>query len=176
MIHTTLFKHVLQKYMNPIFVETGTADGGGVHIAISVGFEKIFSIEIDQGKQLKNLERFRGREDVILITGDSSKELVRIIPMIDRKATFWLDAHLHRKKHGMKVRCPLYEELDIIGTSQIKNHTIMIDDMRVIGKETWGKSLDMDEIISRILDINTNYRISFEENSESKNDIMVATI
>lgn len=175
-IGTTMLEGVLEKYVNPIFVETGTADGGGVRVALSVGFNRIYSIEINQDRQLENLERFRGYKEVTLISGDSSEELARIMPLIDDRTTFWLDAHSHKRRHGAKVRCPIYEELDIIGLSEIKDHTIMIDDMRVIGKATWGKSVSVDEIISHVLEINPNYKISFEDNTESDNDIMVATI
>jgi len=176
MIKTTLFKHVLSKYVNPIFVETGTADGGGVKTAIECGFERIYSIEINQDKQLRNLERFRGIKNVTLVNGDSIEELERLIPIIDMPATFWLDAHLTKRYKGAKTRCPLYQELEIIKTSPIKDHTIMIDDMRVVGKETWGKLVKHEEIIEHILAINPNYKISFEDNTMAENDIMVVQI
>ncbi len=172
MRQTTLLREVLSKYRNPIFVETGTASGGGVAAAMVAGFNRIYSIEISQEKQLKNVERFRGIKNVTLITGDSSEEVWRIIPLIDSPATFWLDAHFEKKK----PKCPLYEELDAIASSPIKTHTILIDDMRVIGKEVWGKKVSKEEIIDKILVINKDYKISFEDNTMAENDIMVATL
>lgn len=171
-ISTTLLQEVLIKYVNPIFVETGTCNGGGVSAAIHAGFGRIYSIEISQEKQLKNAERFRGIKGVTLITGDSSEELVRLLPHIDAPATFWLDAHFERNK----PKCPLYDELDAIASHPIKTHTIMIDDMRVIGKEVWGKKVSKDLIIEKLLVINKEYRISFEDNTMAENDIMVASL
>lgn len=175
-IPTTLLQEVLVKYVNPIFVETGTANGGGVEAALNAGFEHIYSIEINQPRQLENLERFRGIRGITLITGDSGVELEKLIPLIDKRATFWLDAHFEKRRRGMRTRCPLYEELETIATSPIKDHTILIDDMRVVGKEVWGRAMSKDLIIEHLLKINSNYRISFEDNRITENDIMVAQI
>lgn len=172
MKHTTLLPGILERYKNPIFVETGTCNGGGVAAALHAGFSRIYSIEISQERQLKNIERFRGIKNITLITGDSGEELFGLIPLIDMSATFWLDAHFEKKK----PKCPLYEELDAIASSPIKTHIILIDDMRVIGKEVWGKKVSKDAIIEKILTINKDYRISFEDNTEAENDIMVATL
>lgn len=176
-IKTTLFQYVLQKYLNPIFIETGTADGGGVEAALNAGFSRIYSIEINQERQLNNILKFNQHKEVTLITGDSIEELERILPMIDQPVTFWLDAHLTRKYKGAKTRCPLYDELEAIkNMSLIKSHTIMIDDMRVVGKETWGRKIAQEEIINRLLAINPNYQISFEDNRMAPHDIMVARL
>ena len=41
MITTTLSKEVLSKYLNPYFLETGTANADCVRLALEVGFKKI---------------------------------------------------------------------------------------------------------------------------------------
>lgn len=174
MIPTTLKEGLLTKYINDIFVETGTCNGGGVKSALIAGFKKIYSIEINQERQEHNIERFMGINHIHLIIGDSGIDLAKLIPSIKKPATFWLDAHFEKKRIGMRTRCPLYEELDAIAQSPIKTHTIMIDDMRVIGTAMWGKGIVKDKIIEKIMSINSNYKINFEDNTQAPNDIMVA--
>lgn len=176
MISTTLKNNILIKYINNVFVETGTCEGGGVNSAIMAGFKEIYSIEINTDRQAKNLLRFEGISHVHLITGDSGLELKNLIPQLRSPATFWLDAHFEKKRSWMRTRCPLYEELDAIAHSPIKNHTIMIDDMRVVGNSIWGKKIVKDLLIEKIMLINKDYKISYEDNTIAENDIMVATV
>jgi len=175
-ISTTLKQEVLSKYKTEIFIETGTACGGGVKIALSVGFSKIFSIEINKDLYLANLEKFKNNKEVILIHGDSGLEFPSLISKIDRQATFWLDAHFHKRKQVIRTWCPLYEELQAISTSPIKNHIIMIDDMRVFGNSMWGKRVSKEKVIEKILSINPNYKITYEDNTMAEKDVLVATI
>lgn len=176
MIETTLSHEVLSKYKNPYFLETGTANGDCVRLALEVGFEKIFSIELDALLQVENIQKYQtliNENKIILITGDSLIELTNIISSLDKPTTFWLDAHVDHGPTGIK-RCPLYEELDAIKTSIIKTHTILIDDMRMLGS-WWGEGISVDELKKRILEINSEYKFTFE-NGFIVNDILVAYI
>ena len=56
MIKTTLPKEVLTKYLNQYFVETGTANGDCVRLALETGFKKVFSIELDENLQNENIK------------------------------------------------------------------------------------------------------------------------
>lgn len=175
MITTTLSKEVLLKYLNPYFLETGTANGDCVRLALEVGFEKIFSIELDETLQKENIcnyQSFINEGKVNLIIGDSLWELIDIIPKLDKSTTFWLDAHVDFGPMGTK-RCPLYEELSAIKMSNIKTHTILIDDMRMLG-HWWGEGIDIDGLKNKILEINPNYKFTFEDNGCAPNDILVA--
>jgi hypothetical protein len=177
MISTTLTSSVLTKYKNPYFVETGTANGDCVKLALLHNFERIFSIEIDPILQKQNclfFQPFINNQQVDLILGDSLIELKKLIPLIDKPTTFWLDAHVDYGPSGIK-RCPLYEELEAIATSNIKTHTIMIDDMRCLGGGTWGTGISVDGLKNRLLKINSSYNFSFE-NGWAPNDILVAHI
>lgn len=174
MITTTLSKEVLLKYLNPYFLETGTANGDCVRLALEVGFEKVFSIELDENLQKENIHNYQSfinEGKVNLITGDSLWELSNIVPSLDKPTTFWLDAHQDFGPKGTK-RCPLYEELIAIKYSNIKTHTILIDDMRMLG-HWWGEGINVEELKNKILDINPNYNITFE-NGCAPNDILVA--
>lgn len=172
---STLSKEVLSKYINPYFVETGTQYGYAIDIALNLNFEKIFSIELDTLLQEQNTQKFKTYIEsgqVNLITGDSLIELTTLIPILDNPATFWLDAHVDKGPMGTK-RCPLYEELDTIASSSIKTHTIMIDDLRIIGSGGWGTGISVDELIRRILTINPKYKF-VKEDGHIANDILVA--
>lgn len=174
MITTTLSKEVLLKYTNPYFLETGTANGDCVRLALEVGFEKIFSIELDETLQNENITNYKSYIDegiVSLITGDSLWELSNIITELDKPTTFWLDAHVDFGPMGTK-KCPLYEELSSIKTSNIKTHTILIDDMRILG-EHWGEGISVEGLKKKLLEINPDYKFAFE-NGFALNDILVA--
>jgi hypothetical protein len=176
MIKTTLSKNVLEKYINPYFFETGTANGDCVRLALEMNFEKIFSIELDQNLQNENLIKYQNevkQGNLKLIIGDSFVELNNAINYLDKPTTFWLDAHVDYGPKGIK-RCPLYEELESIGKSNIKTHTVLIDDVRMFGT-WWGEGIFIDELKARIRNINPNYNFKFEDGFE-KNDILVAFI
>jgi hypothetical protein len=174
MITTTLSKEVLLKYLNPYFLETGTANGDCVKLALEVGFEKIFSIELDELLQNENIQKYQffiNEGKINLVTGDSLWEMSNIIPSLDKPTTFWLDAHQDFGPKGTK-RCPLYEELSAIKYSNIKTHTILIDDMRMLG-QWWGEGISIDELKNKILEINSDYKFTFEDGF-TPNDILVA--
>ena len=61
---------------------------------------------------------------------------------------------------------PIFEELDIISTHNIKTHIILVDDIR---------GMDKNKLIEKILSINKNYDISYED-GYIENDILVAMI
>ena len=174
MITTTLSKNVLLKYLNPYFLETGTANGDCVRLALELGFEKTFSIELDETLQNENIEKYKSFIDdnkLSLITGDSLWELINIVPKLDKPTTFWLDAHVDFGPMGTK-RCPLYEELSSIKTSPIKTHTILIDDMRILG-EHWGEGISVEGLKEKLIEINPDYKFTFED-GHAPNDILVA--
>ncbi len=175
----TLTSEVLTKYKNPYFVETGTAVGGGVKLALTQGFEKIFSIEIDpllfKSNQFSFLP-FINNQKVNLILGDSLIELKKLIPLLDKPTTFWLDAHIESEQTPCVKKCPIYEELEAIAESNIKTHTIMIDDMRSLGwSGGWGESLSKDGLMERLVKINPVYNFT-SENGFIPNDILVAHV
>jgi len=175
-MYTTLKNNVLKKYLNSYFVETGTSDGGGLTVALQFDFEKIFSIEINKDLQDSNTINFQNYikdKKLELIVGDSLLELQKLIPGLDKPTTFWLDAHVDNGPVGIKL-CPILEELDAIKNSSIKNHTIMIDDMRCFGIN-WGAGISIDMLLEKVKEINPNYKILYED-GHVPNDILVACV
>mgnify|MGYP003975555221 CR=1 FL=1 len=173
---TTLSHYILKKYQNPYFLETGTSDASGVKLALQYPFEKIISIEINEDLQEKNkkdLLKYIESSKLQLIVGDSLLSLKNIIKYLNKPTTFWLDAHVDFGPKGVKP-CPLYEELEAIKTSNINTHTIMIDDLRILGNH-WGKGISLNVLKEKILEINPKYSFVLE-NGVIPNDILVATI
>lgn len=172
-------KFDLKKYLNPIFVETGTFRGAGVEKALTTGFTKVISIEVKKEFYDNCCRKFsneikEGR--VELIFGDSQYALAEVIRKLDRAATFWLDAHIHAGGKGEK-ECPLYEEIESISQHHLKSHSILIDDLRIIKKpNAWGgHNLTVEDLIEKIKLINPNYNIVFED-GVIENDVLAAFI
>ena len=174
-------KFSLLKYLNPIFVETGTARGDGVEKALNTRFNKIYSIELKEEFYERCTRRFekhiqKGKVEILL--GDSTIRLADILKKIDSRATFWLDAHYSgaRSARGNED-VPLMRELDLISKHHIKNHTILIDDVRCFGRRgnvDWS-NISLDGVIKALKKINPNYSISYE-NGYVQNDVIVADI
>jgi len=168
-----------------VFFETGSSMGGGIYEALNVGFEKIISIEIEQKFIDVCTNRFSnevasGR--VQIIKGDTLKIMGDIIEKINEPITFWLDAHWDGDGvHGENL-CPIFEELAFIKNHPIKNHLILIDDMRCMGDRSngWGCDIQREKIIEIIKKINPEYKISYTNGDLTHpayiNDIMVSYI
>lgn len=171
----------LLKYWNPIFIETGTFHGNAVKAALSARFKKIYSIELKE--EFYNECKYKFRKEikkgkVKLFLGDSSTCLPKILEEVSQNATFWLDAHYSSGNTARgPVDVPLMMELDAISKHTVKNHTILIDDVRLFdskGAEDWT-NVSLDSVIKTLKKINPNYSISYEKGF-CKNDILVAQI
>jgi len=165
---------LFSKYLNPAFVETGSCSGDGILCALSSGFKKIYSIEMSNTYYDVCCGLFGNREDVCLFHGNSSEVLKRVIDGISVPCTFWLDAHYSGGDTAGSDRInPLMDELDAIKSHPIKNHTILVDDMRLWCDEFCG--FDADDIKNKILEINPNYKFILEDGI-TQQDILVATV
>jgi hypothetical protein len=169
----------LKKYINPVFVETGTYMGNGIESALSAGFEEIFSIEISPTFHKKATARFQkqikqGKVNIIL--GDSSVCLTSILEKLHYRATFWLDAHFSGGDTGKGSKdVALLEELDAISKHPIKDHTILIDDVRLFGTkqgEDWS-GVTLCQVLEKLKTIDESYQISYE-NGVVERDVLVA--
>lgn len=167
-------KEIFQKYLNPVFIETGSLVGDAIQHALNAGFETVYSIELSKALYNICIERFKDNDNVHFIHGDSSKELERLLNMIKEPVTFWLDAHDSGGGTARgEVESPLMQELEIIGKHFIKTHTLIIDDLRCWSIQVQGFDLNM--IMSKCMEINPSYKFIFE-NGFIENDILVAKI
>jgi hypothetical protein len=169
----------LKKYVNPVFVETGTYMGNGIEKALAAGFKEIYSIEISEKFHKKVTEKFRKQikqGQVNIVLGDSSLCLPAILEKINSRATFWLDAHFSGGDTGKGGKdVALLEELDAISKHPVKGHTILIDDVRLFGTkqgEDWS-GITMSQVLEKLKTIDESYRIS-HENGVVERDVLVA--
>jgi hypothetical protein len=162
----------LKDYVNPVFVETGTYKGEGVQYALDAGFEKIYSIEISQSLYQESCNRFignpkmdKGNSQVVLLCGDTREKLWPLIEPITDRITFFLDSHnltWADDTEDLKDRLdeyPLMRELSILAKHPRKDHTIIIDDMRLLHKS----GQDIDNVKAALLEINPDYTIELIE-------------
>ena len=132
------------------FVETGSHYGNGIAKALLLGFKKVVSCELNGPRYAHCVERFKDFP-VELYERSSTEALKKIVPTLNKKTLFRLDAH------GEGGGLPALEEIDIIG-GHCNTHTIMIDDISPQG------FLDGEVLKSKLLEINPSYTIERWQN------------
>ncbi len=178
----TLTKNIFDKYKcnHNIFIETGTYKGGSVELAIQCNFKKIYTIDISTQHKTLCESKFQSEiqsKQIELLFGDTIDVLPNIVNNLNDSSLFWLDSHfdIHADIRG-KYDCPILHELDIIQSSKIKSHTIMIDDLRIFKRQTeWGVGIYIEQIESKLRNINSSYKFYYE-NGWEKNDVLIAKI
>jgi hypothetical protein len=164
-----LTRDIMRKYKssNTHLIETGTYEGDTPLLALQEGFEKVYSIEINEIRYQAAVQRFEREPRITVLRGDSAIELPNIIKGLSCPVFFWLDAHLDGP-----VNAPLLEELDAISKHPIKTHTILIDDVRRFGEYLLNVSKEI--LSEKIQKINPMYVISYENDGLTPDDVMVA--
>ena len=153
-----------QKYGYTTLIETGTYMGHMIE-AQKTRFKKIISIELGVDLFEKAKEKFRNDKNVLIVQGDSGKELPKILLDINEPAIFWLDGHYSA---GVTAKgdkeCPIFEELNSIFNSKKFNHILLIDDARCFIGE--GDYPTIDELTEYVRSKNEKYKV------EVKHDII----
>lgn len=186
------FEELRKKFKCKHYLETGLynpEEDISVKKALSSNFDKVFSIEIckhwvDKGNDVFKKEIEEGRYKIILDDSSNLKyHLEYYSDIFCDKTLFFLDAHVDNINiENFKHRCPLFDELDAIGTLQRKDHIILIDDLRIIKEKfPWGETGygDIDflkQIINKILSINKNYIFYTLNNKVADNDVLCAYV
>lgn len=158
---------MLKKYPAKYFIETGSYTGGGIHIALLSGYKKIISIENNPMFYNACVRTYKNNPSVELFLGDSKDILKGILNEIDEQAVIFLDAHSPGNQ-------PILDELDSIKNCHIKNHIIMIDDKREFKRGVWEPSITLEILLEKLLEINPEYKITYEDSINAKKDIIVA--
>jgi hypothetical protein len=123
-------KELAKKYNISIFIETGTFIGNAL-IGLKDSFKQLFSIELDYGIYKLAKKRLSSYEHVHIFHGDSSKLLPEILKNLKEPALFWLDAHYSSGVTARgELQTPVMQELSIIFSHHIKNHCILVDDVK----------------------------------------------
>ena len=189
--------------LNPCFIETGTHYGHGVLSALLRGCQDIHSIEIQEHLFERNLYIFQtclslgnykefdiqtyARKDffsivlddairISLYCGDSCEVLPKVLQKIDTKATIWLDGHYSGGESEISKiggKFPIYEELEAFLDHDIKDHTIMIDDMADFDVKFPG---EFPKLESLLYSINEKYTITKEIKPIDEDYILLAKI
>jgi len=171
---------LFSKYLNPVFVETGTYYGAGVQQALLAGFKDIRSVELSENLYKMCLEWFKKIPNIRLYHGNSSEKLWQMIADINEPITFWLDAHYSDSSTAKGPEfSPIIKELDIIKRHPIKTHIILIDDIKDMGT-MYFDFVTREQVIEKIMTINPDYTITYENGVHGDrifyNDILVAKI
>lgn len=122
------------------FIETGTGSGETLALSSKAGYNLCQSIESDGHIYLRNEERFKSYDNVVLHHGLSWEVLPEIMDWAVT-TTFWLDAHWTGGKEGEAkpdIECPLLLELAVILALEWETAPrILIDDSFMFKGEFW---------------------------------------
>jgi hypothetical protein len=148
-------------YLNRVFVETGSYSGDGIETALGLGVADVKSIELDKRLYLNLLQRYKEDNRVELFHGDSGEILGKVISEIDEPITFWLDAHNSNPVlEPLGFNTPLLAELDQIKRHHRNDHTILIDDTRMLGTLSMD-NISKEDVVLALEKINPAYTIDF---------------
>jgi len=125
----------------PYFVETGTLNADTTRAMVPF-FKKVITIELSPEYYWRNVHMYAHHYPTIqFVQGDSTVELVRILPVIDQPALFFLDGHWSSGDTARgSIDCPLVEELTAIMQHMRPACIIIVDDFRLFGthlSENW---------------------------------------
>ena len=112
-----------QNFKLQVLVETGTNLGNMVGVQKD-RFREIYSIELDEWLVARAKRKFADRPNIHLYQGDSGTVLPAIVPLLQERCLFWLDAHWGDEA------APIKQELECIYRHPIRDHVLLIDDAR----------------------------------------------
>lgn len=125
-----LIATLAEEFRVPNFIETGTYYGNTAVWASKI-FESVYTIEYSSSLYEQAKEKYRDFNNIIFLSGDSRRELEKLINSVKQSTIFWLDAHWSGgSTYGQSDQCPLIEEIKIINSSTSDNY-IFIDDARL---------------------------------------------
>jgi hypothetical protein len=165
-----------KRHRNQIFIETGSYLGDGIQQALEAGFSEIISIELSDKYYEHTKKRFEFNPRIEIVKGDSFKVLPKLLAEINKRITFWLDGHYSCDDTALGEHwSPLIQELDVIKSHKIKNHTIMIDDMRCWELPNKVHGFFKEDIYRKLREINPEYKFELLS-GHVEDDILVAYI
>ena len=165
--------NILRPFANATFIETGTFKCEGVFAALEAGFARIVTIEIAPELHAAAEKRFLREPRVTALCGSSADLLPPLVDSLDAPATFWLDAHGYAGDGSLGTPSPLLAELDAIARSDIRTHTILIDDFNVFGRG-FRSNVTEAQVRQRLYAINPHYLLVRMDNPHLPWDILGA--
>ncbi len=142
------------------FIETGTFYGQMVNFARGI-FPKVISVEIHPPFHRENTAQFARDSNVLVLLGDSGKNLPEAISLATGRILFWLDGHYSGSGTGIGDKVsPIIEELRLIARAGRRGDCIVIDDKRLFtGHDGYPT---MDEAIGELKAIDSGYEITVD--------------
>jgi hypothetical protein len=134
LIKIATLEHYARVYDCKIFIETGSGSGVTTTQMAALGLA-CHTIELDTPRFLQVRDRFANTANVTVHHGDSEEILPALLASLGTRALFWLDAHY--SWDGLQrapKETPIVAEALAILRHPIKDHVILIDDMRLFGK------------------------------------------
>jgi len=169
-----ILRNNLKKYNNNILIELGSYHGDTTKAAIGFGYKKVFTCELQPHLYeicKQNLKTEIANKLVDLRLSDSRDFLKDILPLIDEKATILLDAHIDEGNFHPSLTplvdtyCPVLDELSLIHKYSKCDHTLIIDDYKLIKKGGWGSGITFNDVVDKIKVINPEYKIFIEDDN-----------
>ena len=159
---------IFKKYKDGIYLETGFNEGRSAFEALTFGFKKVISIEINQKLVESGKKKFRNfieNNRLEIVAGDSAKLLEEILAKNNDIKVIFLDAHggivPSENDH------PLEQELNIVKKYFSRDKLIIIDDypgiknyltpIRSATIPNWALKLKPETFIRKINEITDNY-------------------
>ena len=125
-----LIKDIAAQHSIKVFFETGTYLGNTVY-GVKDSFDEVYSVELSKGLAELARERFRHDPKVHIINDDSSAAVETFLGSLVQPAIFWLDAHYSAGVTAKgKLQTPVKDELESILSHSVKQHQILIDDVK----------------------------------------------
>jgi hypothetical protein len=179
-------KELIKEYKKDrsVYFETGSYKGDGVQKALDTGFNIVYSVEIEAQKYKDCVKRFKNHKENVFLKFSSSEDFLESIvtdkehPLNNESCFIYLDAH-PMGNNSKKV--PLVAELKAIAKLKRNDHTIVVDDFRLIrdalgwGQQFKGKNMRV-EFNKLFLAINKDYQISYHGDAWDDEDLIVATL
>lgn len=119
----------------PVFIESGTFMGETT-LLTSTLFINVYSIELDSTLYHKAILKFKDKNNISILFGDTIKILPNILSKEFRNSIFWLDGHNSGPGTAVgEIDFPVLQECEIIDQSfKGKEGLILIDDVRLFGR------------------------------------------
>lgn len=171
--------------LSDVFCETGTYQGDTINLIANNDIRipsKIISVELSDVFFNNCKKRFENNSNIFIYKGNSKYDLYDKIEDIPNKITFWLDSHWSGVQHigcDPVTVCPILEELEQIKKHKLNTHTIMIDDIRLMNNSDSkysGFPVTKDAILSKLYEINPNYKIQYFDDYTAEKDVLVAYV
>ena len=153
---TKILKKVGKEYGVRVFVETGTA-GGTMIRTMSNYFAKLYTIELSKTLYYQAKAFSSDKKNITFLQGDSGTMIKEILKELNEPALFWLDAHYSGSGTARgSIDTPIMQELNEILNHKIKNHVIIIDDIRDFNGTNDYPDINwlIDELKTKFVDLN----------------------